>query len=173
MSKDYIKKPGETIFGFLFVGMSLFLFWQSYLISGFSKLSSPGAFPLAATALMVLTSCISLLKGMSHKKGDAGIAPFFQQILPFIVAAMIGMLLLFAVMLKTVGFILTAFVFLIASMYFLHRGGIFRSVLLATLALTLIYIIFRLVFKVILPEGIIPEREIMAWIGNFFSKGGQ
>jgi hypothetical protein len=35
-------------------------------------------------------------------------------------------------------------------------------------SLIVIYVIFRLLFQVVLPEGIVPEREIMSAIGNMF-----
>jgi hypothetical protein len=35
----------------------------------------------------------------------------------------------------------------------------------------MIYAVFRLIFQVVLPEGIVPEAEIMAWIEQLFSSG--
>ncbi|HEU0223137.1 MAG TPA: tripartite tricarboxylate transporter TctB family protein, partial [Paracoccaceae bacterium] len=50
------------MFGGLMVAASLFLFWKSYGIAGFSALSSPGAFPMAASAVMVLASSVALVR---------------------------------------------------------------------------------------------------------------
>lgn len=162
------KKPGETIFGFLMLGLSLFLFWQAYEISGFNSLSSPGALPLATSALMVISSAIALVDDFRRPDGDHPLRHFFRQILPLSVALMIGIILLFAVMLETVGFIITAFVFLVASIQLLHHRSFATSLLVATVALVFIYLIFRIIFVVVLPEGVVPEREIMAAMEAWF-----
>lgn len=168
MSTVRAKKPGETLFGFLVLAFSLFLFWQAYEISGFSALSSPGAFPIAASGIMVVASCISLLKDLKRPAEIGGFEVFWSNVLPPIVSIMIAIIFIFGIVLDTLGFIISALLFLIISIQFLHQKGLVRSILLSLLALTVIYIVFRLVFSVILPEGIIPEREIMAWIGSLF-----
>ena len=37
----------------------------------------------------------------------------------------------------------------------------------------MIYIVFRLVFTVLLPEGIVPEREILAFFRNLMAGGAE
>lgn len=169
MSAPQPRKVGELCFGFIVLAFSLFLFWQAYEISGFSELSSPGSVPMAAAALMVLAACINLAKDMQRPTSAEVARSFFSQILPPVVAIMIAIILIFGIMLETIGFIISAFVFLVVSIQFLHQKGLIRSILLSVFALTVIYIIFRLVFSVILPEGVIPERDIMAWIGSQFN----
>ena len=87
------KRRGEDVFGLIVLAVSVVLLWQAYGISGFSALSSPGAFPMAAAASMVIASVI------------------------------------------------------------------------------VVYVVSRLVFQVVLPEGIVPERDIIAGIGNLFGAG--
>lgn len=169
MSQIRTKKPGETIFGFAMVCLSVFLLWQSYEIAGFSALSSAGAFPMAAAAIMLISSCISLINTAKMPSAESSWSDFVEQILPLTVAVMVGLIFIFAVLLETVGFIISAFVFLVLSIQLLHKQGIARSLLVSVIALIFIYTIFRLVFLVVLPEGIVPEREIMAAIENFFS----
>ncbi len=168
------KKPGETVFSFLMLVFSLFLLWQAYLISGFTALSSPGAFPLAASAIMVIGSCIAFVKSARQPSTTQfTFADFTQQILPVTVAVMIGIILIFAVVLQKLGFILTAFGFLFLTIKLLHKSNAIKTVMLSAFSLVLIYIVFRLVFKVVLPEGIVPEREIMSMIAHLFSAGGK
>lgn len=164
----YAKKPGETLFGFLVLAFSLFLFWQSYQISGFTALSSPGAFPLAASGIMVIASCISLLKDLRRPPSEGGFEVFWSNVLPPIVSIIIAVIFIMGIVLETLGFIISALIFLIISIQFLHQKGLARSILLSVLAITVIYIVFRLIFSVILPEGIIPEREIISWIESLF-----
>ncbi len=168
-SQHIYTKPGESLFGFLMVILSGFLFWQAYNISGFESLSSPGALPLAATALMVITSCVSCVQNLRLPAEVQG--HFFKEILPPVVAVMIAIIFLFAVILNTLGFILTALAFLFLTIKFLHRSGTVRTLLLSAMILVLVYVVFRLVFKVVLPEGIIPEREIMAALADLFNSG--
>ena len=169
-SQHSTVKPGEVLFGFLLVAFSLFLFWQSYEIAGFSALSSPGSFPLAASALMLISSCIVAVQNLKLPKQEGAI--FSVDIMPKIVAVTLAILLIFSVVLETVGFILTAFVFLVASIRYLHRSSWQRTLLLSTMILVIIYVVFRLIFQVVLPEGIVPEREIMAWFEDLFKSGG-
>jgi hypothetical protein len=35
----------------------------------------------------------------------------------------------------------------------------------------LIYLVFRVIFNVIMPEGIVPEREILAFFGRLLPAG--
>ena len=55
MQEQRRKRPGEGTFGVIMLLLSIILAWQAYEISGFSALSSPGGFPMAAAALMVLS----------------------------------------------------------------------------------------------------------------------
>ncbi|MGB0733212.1 MAG: tripartite tricarboxylate transporter TctB family protein [Pontibacterium sp.] len=168
MSESTAKKPGESLFGLLMLAFSIALFWQAYEISGFTSISSPGAFPLAVAAIMIIASCNNILKDLKRPSGNTGAEPFFTQILPPIVAIMIAVIFIFGILLETLGFVISAFAFLVVSIQFLHQRGIVRTILLSLLALTVIYVIFRLIFSVILPEGIVPEREIMAWLSSLF-----
>lgn len=166
------RKPGETGFNIVLLLLSIFLFYQAYQIAGFSALSSPGALPMAATAVMVITTCIIVIKDFARPAAEGGMQAFFVQIVPFTIAVMCALIILFAVVLQTVGFIITALLFLWASIWFLQKRGAVPAALLALLTVVVIYVLFRLIFQVILPEGIIPERDIIAAVKNFF-KGGQ
>ena len=162
------KHPGESTFGWLVLLFSLFAFYQAYNIAGFSSLSSPGALPMAASAVMVIASCLVVISNFSRPAADKGFKAFTSQIVPGSVAIFCGFILVFAVVLKTVGFILTAFAFLFASIWFLQKRGAIPAFLLALVSIVAVYVVFRLVFQVVLPEGIVPEREILAEIGRFF-----
>ena len=60
------------------------------------------------------------------------------------------------------------FLFLLIAIRFLSRRSLAASAGLSLVSVALIYIVFRLIFTVLMPEGIVPEREIMAWIGGLF-----
>ncbi|HPY39043.1 MAG TPA: tripartite tricarboxylate transporter TctB family protein [Thiolinea sp.] len=163
------RKPGETGFNILLLLGSIFLFYQAYKIAGFSALSSPGAIPMAASATMVISACIIVAKEFSRPKAEGGAKAFFVQILPFTLAVMCGLIILFAVVLQKVGFILTGLSFLFFSIWFLQKRGPASAALIALLCVVVIYVLFRLIFQVILPEGIIPERDIIASVKHWFA----
>ena len=161
------RKPGEVIFTLALTLGSVFLFWQSYQISGFSSLSSAGALPIAASVVMVISSSIALIKTMKLPINSE--IRFFRHIMPPIVGVVIALIVLFAIMLEPIGFIISALVFLFLGVTFLQRSSILFTTVITLVCLISVYFIFRIIFQVVLPEGIIPEREWMAVIENFFS----
>lgn len=160
------RKPGERIFCFLLVLGSVYLFWQAYKISGFSKLSSPGAFPLAASATMILASCIAFINTL--KLPEAKGVRFVYHCFPPIVATIMALILVYSIILESLGFILSSFAFLFISIQFLYRCRVLTTLSITLLALVVVYIVFRLVFQVVLPEGIVPEREILSSIKSLW-----
>lgn len=177
MQEPRYKRPGEDAFGILVLLIGLVLAWQSYEISGFAALSSPGAFPMAVSAAMVLGSLIVVIgnirrnratpkpAGEKARANPAGAAP---SVIVVFAACVAG----YAALLDTLGFLPASFLFLFAAIQFLHRRSVAFSVGVALLSLALIYALFRLVFTVVLPEGIIPEREILAWIERLLASAG-
>ena len=164
------RRPGESLFGVLMLLLSLFILWTAHGISGFEALSSPGAFPMAAGAVMVVASCVSLLRTFQSPAPSGG-ETFFSAILPPVVAVFCGLVAVFSVLLDSAGFLIAAFSFLIASIWYLHKRGAIPALLLALLSIVVIYVVFRLIFRVVLPEGIVPEREIIAAVTRFFTGG--
>lgn len=167
LHQTHRKRPGEDLFGLLFVVLSLGMLWQSYAIAGFSALSSPGAFPLAASAVMLVASLIVVV-GNLRRSGELDREP----VLPGKVAVFIVLVAVYALALGPIGFIPASLLFLFAGMRFLYSGGWIASAIIATGSLVVIYVLFRLVFQVVLPVGIVPESEWMAAIGNLFSSEG-
>ena len=160
------KRPGQDLFGLMFLAASVFLFWQSFRIAGFEALSSPGAFPMAVSATMVVASLIVVI-GETRKRRERDGDP----ILPLTVAIFIGLVLAYAVALAPLGFIPSTFLFLAISTRLLYRSGWLATLGLAVGALVVIYVVFRIVFQVVLPEGIFPEREMMSAIEGLFAAG--
>jgi hypothetical protein len=160
------RKPGERIFCLLLVLGSVYLFWQAYNISGFSSLSSPGAFPLAASAAMILASCVTFLNTLKIPAAED--VRFVYHCFPPVVAFIMALILIYSVVLESLGFVLTSFVFLFISIQFLYRRSPLTTLAITLLSLIVVYIIFRLVFQVVLPEGIVPEREILSSIKSLW-----
>ncbi|TYL48824.1 tripartite tricarboxylate transporter TctB family protein [Marinomonas sp. IMCC 4694] len=160
------RKPGERIFCLLLVLGSVYLFWQAFNISGFRSLSSPGAFPLAASAVMVLASCVAFLNTLKLPAAQG--VRFAYHCFPPVVATIMALILIYSVVLESLGFILSSFVFLFVAIQFLYRRSVLTTLTITLLSLIVVYIIFRLVFQVVLPEGIVPERDILSSIKSWW-----
>jgi len=171
MENQKTRRPGEVLFNAALFGLSLFMFWQAYGISGFSSLSSAGAFPLAMSGIMIVTVTGILLRSMKSSAPQGGFAAFRREVLPPVVLIFSLFILAYSMAMKSLGFLLASFIFLLASIWFLERGRFSRALLLSVVSIVGVYIVFRLIFQVVLPEGLIPERAIMAAIGDFL-KGG-
>ena len=78
----------------------------------------------------------------------------------------------YAFAIEPLGFLPSSLIFLFVGMKLLYRGGWVASAVISIGALIAIYVVFRLVFQVVLPEGIVPEGEWLAAIRGLFS-GGQ
>ncbi|NVK41356.1 MAG: tripartite tricarboxylate transporter TctB family protein [Oceanospirillaceae bacterium] len=168
MHETQSKAPGELFFSLILLLVSCVLFWQAYQIDEFSSLKSPGAFPMAAAAVMFVTSSITFYNtAVKHFRVD-GLAKKRISIMPLPVVIILATLLAFAVVVESVGFLITAYVFLFITIKFLYQSGFLKTAALSLAVLAVIYVVFRLVFQVVLPEGIVPEREIIAWFESLF-----
>ncbi|SOC02706.1 tripartite tricarboxylate transporter TctB family protein [Rhodobacter maris] len=164
------RLPGERLFSVLMVAASLFLFHTATGISGFAGLAEPGSFPIFVTGVMAITSVVIALRTFrlphSLEHGWRAIFPGFV----ILTAILMGF---YALALKPVGFLPTSFLFLTLSTWAMMRCALWRAAGFAALSLILVYVVFRLVFSVLMPEGLVPEREILAYIAALFSGGGK
>jgi putative tricarboxylic transport membrane protein len=87
------------------------------------------------------------------------------------VAVTIAMIGAYALALKPVGFIPTSFVFLAVLIRYLSGRSLLQSVLLSLGIVALVYAVFRLVFTVLMPPGIVPEGEILAFVRSLLRGG--
>ncbi|MGP4689584.1 tripartite tricarboxylate transporter TctB family protein [Agrobacterium pusense] len=165
------RRPGEVVFTLILLIGSLFLLWQAYGISGFSGLSSAGAFPMAMSAVMVVSLAIILSNTLRKPAPAAVLERLRAEILPATVVVFCGLILVYSLILDWLGFIPASFLFLLASITFLQGGRFKRAFGLSVLSIICVYVVFRLVFQVVLPEGLIPERAIIAWVQSLFSAG--
>jgi hypothetical protein len=100
----------------------------------------------------------------SLRKGPVTEETVGRDILPLSVILTIAAIAAYALALKPLGFLPTSFLFLTGLIGYLSGGGFVRAALLSLLIVALIYLIFRIVFTVLMPPGIVPEAEIIAWV---------
>lgn len=160
----HLRRPGETLFMAILAAVSLVLLWSAYTISGFGELSAAGTMPMVFTAVMSVTAIADLVRTIRKKRmSDETVA---RDILPLTVVAVILLIAGYALLLKPVGFLPTSVVFLFLAISLLSRRGPFFAAWTTLVSVALIYVIFRLVFTVLMPEGIVPEGEIIAAVRN-------
>ncbi|SIO31091.1 tripartite tricarboxylate transporter TctB family protein [Vannielia litorea] len=165
------RRPGELAFAAFLLLASLGLLWSAWGISGFQALSAPGSVPMATTAVMVVTALIVVLKTarLPRITGET----FSRDILPPVVLIFAAFLVAFGVALKPLGFLPTAALFLIAAIKILSRRS-WPWVLVVSLgSLVLIWLIFRIVFTVLMPAGIVPEAEVIQLFRNLLAGAGE
>lgn len=160
------RSAGELGFNALMFIFSLILLWSAFSISGFESLSSPGALPMAVAFAMVVSSGLILLANFRHGERDQ--SQFFRDILPPAIIMMMLFIAGYAVLLVPLGFLPTSFLFMALSILYLRKGGLIYATTVSLVSLFFVYVVFRLIFTVLMPAGIVPEGEILAAIGQFF-----
>jgi hypothetical protein len=161
------RRPGEAVFAVLLFGASLFLLSSAYGISGFSALSSPGSVPMATTAVMALTTGIVLFRTVRLPLALSETVR--RDILPPVVIILALMLVGYGVLLRPLGFLPTSALFLIAAIKILSNRSWIFTVTVSLASLLLIWVVFRLVFTVLMPQGVFPEAELVQMFRDLFS----
>lgn len=164
------RRPGELVFNAAMVLGSLYLLWSAYGISGFEALSAPGAVPIVTTATMLVCGALILRETLA-KPAVTG-EKLERDILPLSVVVTIAAIAVFALVLKPLGFLPTSLLFLTVMIRYLAGGSLVRAMLLAVLIVAVIYLVFRIVFTVLMPPGIVPEAEAIAWVKALFTGKG-
>ncbi|MDB6181668.1 tripartite tricarboxylate transporter TctB family protein [Paracoccus fistulariae] len=167
MSDNRKRSAGELGFNALLFIASLVLLWNAYKISGFESISSPGSLPMAVALAMVVSSGLILLENFRTPDRDGTV--FFKDILPPVVIVMMLFISGYAVLLVPLGFLPTSLLFLFVSILYLRHGGPVFAFTVSLASLIGVYVVFRLIFSVLMPAGIVPEGEILAAFGRIFT----
>lgn len=93
-----------------------------------------------------------------------------RDILPLRVILFLGLLVGYGLLLRPLGFLPTTAAFLILGIRLLGRGWAF-SVGIGIIAMLAIWLVFRIVFTVLMPPGIVPEAEIIQLLRNLAGGG--
>ncbi|QHQ36315.1 tripartite tricarboxylate transporter TctB family protein [Algicella marina] len=163
------RRPGELGFALFLTAASLFLLYSAYGISGFEALSAPGAIPMATTFVMVVAAVIVTVR--TSRLPMVTSETLSKDILPGMVILFAAFLILFGLLLKPLGFVPTAALFLTVAIKVLARKGWGYTLAVALGSLIAIWIVFRVVFTVLLPSGIVPEAEFIQFFRTVLSGG--
>jgi hypothetical protein len=151
------REPGELAFAYFALLFSLFLFSQAYKIAGFESVSSAGVFPLFATGLMVFTSLVTVARThrlqVATEAEPSALRVFRHKVTPRDFLVFTAITVLYAAALDALGFLTSSFLFLTAAIFYLHQRRLVFAIGISSIALTLIYVVFRVAFEVVLPKG--------------------
>lgn len=148
---------GERGLSFILILFSIFAIYESYKISG-TKLTSasPGAFPLFISIMLLIFSIwiwgekCKLSLSSKLKLGDR-IKALGNLLFTKEISVVIILLIVYASVLELLGFTLSTFLFLWITISFLSSGKILRNLGVSVLSVSIILLIFKTIFKVILP----------------------
>ncbi len=148
--------PGELSISILLLVFSLFVLYQAYMISGFSGISSAGAFPLGAATIMALCMLKLVIDNVlisrrtpAEEKHPAWVV--IGELLPRRIVLFALLIVVYMVLLQPLGFVISTFLFLCCGFIYLRGSGPVRSVLIAAGSVAAIYGIFHFLFQVVLP----------------------
>jgi putative tricarboxylic transport membrane protein len=151
--------PGESAFGWMLLAFGAFAFSQAYAIDGFSSLSSAGGTPMAAAAIVTLSAAVVIISNRKRAPLDVGnvlesAQRFGKEMLP-LQPLVVYVAAVFAYMaaLEPLGFNASTFLFLFFSFWYLHHKNAWAAFSMSTLTMAVIFIVFRVIFQIVLPEG--------------------
>lgn len=152
------RKPGELFFIAVLIVFSAGALWLAYAIAGFSKWSSPGVFPMLAAGTMLLSALFILRDAIARGVSAVAVgSESSMQILPRQVLIVTVLLVVYVLVMPTLGFLLDSGLFLFACITLLWKKPWWQTLLVTLVSLVTIHIIFRIVFQVILPQGTLVE----------------
>lgn len=168
------RRPGEMIFASLLFVASLYLLWNAHGIEnpfGPNGLSSPRSIPLATTCTMVVTAALILFK--TAKLPVDRVETLAKDILPPVVVLFACFLVLYGLVLRPLGFLPTSALFLIAAIKTLSKKSWHWTIGVSLGSLIVIWLIFRIIFSVLMPAGIVPEAEFIQFFRSLANEGMQ
>ncbi|MGR3481442.1 tripartite tricarboxylate transporter TctB family protein [Salipiger marinus] len=163
------RRPGELLFTVFLVLFSGVLLWNAFGISGFEALSGPGAVPMATAAVMLVSALVVLVRTLPLPRTTD--ETVMRDILPPLAIVIVLLLVAYGLLLRPLGFLPTSALFLIAAIKILSRRGWGFTVAVSLGSLVLIYLVFRIVFSVLMPAGIVPEGEMLQALRDLFGGG--
>ena len=124
---------------------------------------------MATAAVMLISVAIVFWRTVKLSKTED--ETVMEDITPPLVIILALFLVAYGILLKPLGFLPTSALFLIASIKLLSKRSWGFTLLVSLGSLLAIYLVFRIVFTVLMPAGIVPEAEMLQLLRNLF-KGG-
>ena len=138
MDSSHRRLPGELAFVLILMLFSLTALWQAWRISGFVSWSSPGAVPMFAALVMVVAGAKILrdtrrVPGPDTSTDALPASRFFHAITPAVVVWLTMLIVFYMFALEPLGFLVSSFLFLVASMFALGERRVLHSALVSAI----------------------------------------
>ena len=144
----------EIVFGALFMLLSIFFFATTFTFPEITIALSPTVFPRFVTVCLFLLSSLLLIQGIRKQgkrqpaKPRAAIDRAY--LLRFILLAAAGFL--YTRIIRYTGYLVATPVFIAAAMLIFAEKKWYRIVLISVCTTAVLYLVFRMVFRVPLPR---------------------
>lgn len=151
------RAPGEILFALLMLMGAAVLLHQAWSIAGFSSFSSAGVFPMLAAGTMVLSGIAVAVQTVRKPRADEGSAlrNFAREVVGAKVLFIGVLITAYLFLLQPLGFVVSSVLFLSMAICGLHRRNYLAMIALSLATVAVIYLLFRYVFIVILPQGVL------------------
>lgn len=151
MNTKKTEKPGEIIFHAFLLAVALFFLWQSLsLMKKKPGTDGPAAVPLLVSAILALCTLTGFLRTMMNKNRNE--ESVIHYLFPMPVVTALGAILIYCVMLGLgLSFWILTPVFLLGLMTAYEKERFFRNILCTVLCTGILYVIFTLLFRVVIP----------------------
>jgi putative tricarboxylic transport membrane protein len=153
MAEGTPQRPGERLFLWCLLAVSLFVLITALMIPHLENLSSSGVFPIFIACILITTTIRILWVNRKRYavlalREELGKAPSFA--LPMNVVGYAFILVLYILTTGSLHFLPSSFGFLVVSFLFLKGASPVRSLFIAAGTLAGIFVLFHTVFRVIL-----------------------
>lgn len=148
----------EIIGALFFVCFGLFLGWQSFQYQIWSRIGPrAGFFPLLTAIIIVMLSLIVIIRALikSRKEEQIQMAEEASDVNYRKVAYYVIFAILFALLLTSVGFLITTFAYTLLMLKLVEKMNWKRSILWTSVSIIVSYLLFIEALGVQLPEGIL------------------
>jgi len=156
MKKTRKLRAGENAFVIFLMSFSLFILVMAYRISGFSAVSSPGAFPMAAGLVMVIALGFILFD--NRKLENACVTGLFDElrlarknVLPKAFIIYTGIIICYMLLIQPLHFLPSSFLFLLVSMVVLKGSSPLKAMFISLVSMACVFLVFQFFFRVVMP----------------------
>jgi putative tricarboxylic transport membrane protein len=144
----------EIVFGAVFMLLSIFFFAMTFSFPEITIALSPTVFPRFVTVCLFVLSSLLLIEGIRKQRQRQPVKPRDKidraYILRFILLAAAGFL--YTRIIRYTGYVVATPLFIAAAMLIFAEKKWYRIVLISAGTTAVLYIIFRMVFRVPLPR---------------------
>jgi len=144
----------EIIFGTIFIMISIFLFLMTFRFPDLRIALSPSVFPRFVTVSLFIISSILLAQGIKKQIKSKGkrqkVNIEKKYFIRFILLCATGFI--YTRIIRITGYVVATPVFIATTMLIFNEKKIHRVVLFSIVTTAILYIVFRMIFRVPLPR---------------------